>query len=736
MSAFGCKNGYLDVSNIHKYSLRKLHQSRFLEAGVFWRKRHGLPENFNKYGVLMDTPDWSYRNGTPLAFNHKQKMRYEERKGLAHEVVKLLREIEEAEHLRKCEITSEMEDFESNLSLKLKRKGKKDQPSELEENIKHELQVKSKEINRSKNKLDIPPLVSKGVFDPTYSISTPPLEEAEDLDDSIKNKYHEWMKSEELQELTASQPLTLEKEYEMQQSWHDDEDKLTFVILNKDKYSCTKEEVDEPADVDGRDEPVDVDERDEPVDVDGRDEPVDVDGRDELLIEVNKPSLVFPFCIVIKKEDVPPYSMIGDVNLFFNDPDNKRIAEVEIMIAGKPDTWTLRGDRGRPVANEDNNSDINLIERLKNNPIQTESSARMISGVNWIHNHIHSQSLIMGEGILATQNFRVLCNLLTLSPELTPSSRSGHSWRKLTAIVKLVQLQDNEQAKLLILKTRLVGEAKEYLSQVEEPHTKYNQACSILTDRFGRLQSTKESIYDVAECRQKLGEDVLTFSNKIKRKVYGMIRITDMAAMGDLLKFREKFLMDMFINGLQPKLMGRVLQQSPETFDEAVQEAIKGARIEEQLKSTTQSRVMSVEAKEVNENGTNSDIKELIKALTMVLSNNQDKTTRERSPWMNQDTRIPNTNQASRQPRRGMSSTSKEGVCFNCGRYGHFAQQCPMQPWNKDRTNQRQHNFRSHNQGSWSNNHRNQRQPSNPEERRPRREQRNSTPNASWNPLN
>ncbi|KAG1704412.1 N-acetyltransferase 9 [Nymphon striatum] len=703
MSAFGCKNGYLDVSNIHKYSLRKLHQSRFLEAGVFWRKRHGLPENFNKYGVLMDTPDWSYRNGTPLAFNHKQKMRYEERKGLAHEVVKLLREIEEAEHLRKCEITSEMEDFESNLSLKLKRKGKKDQPSELEENIKHELQVKSKEINRSKNKLDIPPLVSKGVFDPTYSISTPPLEEAEDLDDSIKNKYHEWMKSEELQELTASQPLTLEKEYEMQQSWHDDEDKLTFVILNKDKYSCTKEEVDEPADVDGRDEPVDVDERDEPVDVDGRDEPVDVDGRDELLIEVNKPSLVFPFCIVIKKEDVPPYSMIGDVNLFFNDPDNKRIAEVEIMIAENKRAYNVR-----------------IIE------VEKATFAPLIF------------STTGGVGEEAKFFLRRVATLLAQKREtFIVQSLSGRKEMELQYPSHSPSgLFDNEQAKLLILKTRLVGEAKEYLSQVEEPHTKYNQACSILTDRFGRLQSTKESIYDVAECRQKLGEDVLTFSNKIKRKVYGMIRITDMAAMGDLLKFREKFLMDMFINGLQPKLMGRVLQQSPETFDEAVQEAIKGARIEEQLKSTTQSRVMSVEAKEVNENGTNSDIKELIKALTMVLSNNQDKTTRERSPWMNQDTRIPNTNQASRQPRRGMSSTSKEGVCFNCGRYGHFAQQCPMQPWNKDRTNQRQHNFRSHNQGSWSNNHRNQRQPSNPEERRPRREQRNSTPNASWNPLN
>ncbi|WVR03247.1 hypothetical protein IAU60_000238 [Kwoniella sp. DSM 27419] len=43
--------------------------------------------------------------------------------------------------------------------------------------------------------------------------------------------YHEWMKSPELLELTASEPLSYEEELDMQRKWHLDEDKLTFILL-------------------------------------------------------------------------------------------------------------------------------------------------------------------------------------------------------------------------------------------------------------------------------------------------------------------------------------------------------------------------------------------------------------------------------------------------------------------------------------------------------------------------
>lgn len=57
------------------------------------------------------------------------------------------------------------------------------------------------------------------------------------------SKYHKWMENEELRTLTASEPLTLEDEFEMQRTWRESADKCCFLILCKKKYEDSNDEI-------------------------------------------------------------------------------------------------------------------------------------------------------------------------------------------------------------------------------------------------------------------------------------------------------------------------------------------------------------------------------------------------------------------------------------------------------------------------------------------------------------
>ena len=88
-------------------------------------------------------------------------------------------------------------------------------------------------------------------------------------------RYHAWMADPAILEATASEPLSLEQEFDMQKTWRDDEDKCTFIVLDKAYPNESG-----PS------------------------------GRYE--------------------------AMCGDVNLFFNDPDDSKVAEIEVRLS---QTW-------------------------------------------------------------------------------------------------------------------------------------------------------------------------------------------------------------------------------------------------------------------------------------------------------------------------------------------------------------------------------------------------------------
>ncbi|PAN51091.1 hypothetical protein PAHAL_9G569200 [Panicum hallii] len=87
-------------------------------------------------------------------------------------------------------------------------------------------------------------------------------------------RYHEWMQDPALLEATASEPLSLDQEFDVHRSWTLDPLKHTFIVLDRE---------------------------------------------------------------LIEGEFAPgnPHTeaMVGDVNIYMNDPDDMQLAEIEIMIA-------------------------------------------------------------------------------------------------------------------------------------------------------------------------------------------------------------------------------------------------------------------------------------------------------------------------------------------------------------------------------------------------------------------
>mmetsp|Transcript_27118 Transcript_27118/g.55763 ORF Transcript_27118/g.55763 Transcript_27118/m.55763 type:complete len:353 (+) Transcript_27118:26-1084(+) len=132
--------------------------------------------------------------------------------------------------------------------------------------------------------------------------------------------YHEWMQDPHLLEATASEPLSMEEEIEMQKEWMEDERKCTFIILARDLILIVTEQNDakDPIQIDGKKENAEGGEGNRALDIEDIPPPphlIDENGDTGIIAGTKKsyPNLT----------EMTTHAMIGDINLFLSEEESE-----------------------------------------------------------------------------------------------------------------------------------------------------------------------------------------------------------------------------------------------------------------------------------------------------------------------------------------------------------------------------------------------------------------------------
>nr|XP_046237483.1 39S ribosomal protein L52, mitochondrial isoform X2 [Scatophagus argus] len=110
--------------SVLRLSSRQFSTTCRVQAGLKWRKEHGLGRSGSEYGPLTDLPDWSFADGRPAPPMKGQLRRKQEREVLARRIVMLNAEVDRGMEVwrEKQEEAKIMEEHKKSLLLKPKGK--------------------------------------------------------------------------------------------------------------------------------------------------------------------------------------------------------------------------------------------------------------------------------------------------------------------------------------------------------------------------------------------------------------------------------------------------------------------------------------------------------------------------------------------------------------------------------------------------------------------------------------